>query len=1101
MIGSTIKVVVTAENGNTFPSDPTAKVKDVDLGVIEIESAKATKANEVTVTLANPVISSEVEISLAKGTNEISVDEKWNDAFDVVTLTADSNLSNGTYTVTLTDVDDETNTDSAEFEVEDRYVYEIIIDTDKALTDNDENKKSIAYAHYDVVDQYGESMRASTSIMWSGSADIKGDKATGKLTISKSNENDDWVYGEQIYITGVYAKTGLSTQKTLTVGTSQELNSLEIAGFLKKGTSTLITEEEGLPAGFGKDTYYLLFRALDQNGVELPIEAYDDNDITFSSKDVLVVKEISDLEPNGVTVEGVEYGAAFIQPGINVAKGGTTTVTAISNKTGVTDDIEIYVGLDTVVKSFKLLAPTVTVADGDTVEVPFVALDKNDNPITDFVTLAKQETFNTLSFTASEGELKLAEQNDGTAKLTWTDAEKYQGIAGWAQSQTTDGIARPISFTVVVVAGETDNELISVEDKRRPTGVIAVNADKVYTEGAPITFSAGASKAYSAYESFQFQDQYYQTIEGTDKDKVYGDSTGFFRYAAKDSTGFVSSDLKGYDFGVRVTYAGSENIKYTAGADGKTVRGDAQGHDGDTKTFDGFAKQAVILCDAYDDEWNAVNKPYNNDGTIEFTTGTAVQSAATGEGFKFDIVQVDPADGKTDQNYAKDWQSVSPAKFIGITVVDLSQVKSIAISDLGTLYVGEDGDVTGEGQIAASKLDTNNGPGSLGADEKTGFADDADKGLADAAEGTAYQKKVVLTGKYNGDTVTIPAKFYKVAGNKVTTTVEELGNNTIDKIVPYVKGGTDDGLSIQDLYDKSTAKGVSKLGEDTIKATIYNIYSADYEDAKLRTGKAITYNKLKDDATKTKATWTDATTASDATIDAVIGTDTIAAGTLIKEAKAKINQANTAITEFAETITGIANAEAIKTEVNQKANNNNVDALIADAGTKAGTTIFNTATTKVKLSDQKPVATTIDGLKASYTIAPTATKITNPILKSKIGVTGGDVVVKDQYGVTMAGATITYRASDLEEADSDYAENNFTVSSNDSENLSLEGAERANTFTLTLSSGAAEASTVVTVGADTLANITGDDNNYLDHLIGTGEGDGLLEDQRLAGLG
>ena len=938
--------------------------------------------------------------------------------------------------------------------------------------------------------------------MWSGSANIKGDKATGKLTISKSNPDDDWVYGEQIYVTGVYAKTGLSTQKTLTVGTSQELNSLEIAGFLKKGTSTLITEEEGLPAGFGKDTYYLLFRALDQNGVELPIAAYDDNDITFSSKDVLVVKEISDLEKNGITVEGVEYGAAFIQPGINVAKGGTTTVTAISNKTGVTDDIKIYVGLDTVVKSFKLLAPTGTVADGDPdVEIPFIALDKNDNPITDFVTLAKQETFNTLSFTASEGELKLAEQNDGTAKLTWTDAEKYQGIAGWAQSQTTDGIARPISFTVVVVAGETDNELISVEDKRRPTGVIAVNADKVYTEGAPITFSAEASKAYSAYESFQFQDQYYQTIKGTDKDKVYGDSTGFFRYAAAgtNSDNFVSSDLKGYDFGVRVTYAGSGNIEYDNtngdGVDETTVLGDTDFPPvADPVEYDGFAKQAVILCDGYDATWDGDTVNYT-DGSITFTTGTAVQSAATGEGFKFDIVQIDPNDNKTEWTYAKDWQSVSPAKFIGITVVDLSQVKSIAISDLGTLYVGKDGDVTGEGQIAAGKLDPENNAGSLGADEKTAFSAAATGGLV--ANGD-YQKPVELTGKYNGEKVTIPAKFYKVAGNKVTTTVEELGDNTIDKIVPYVKNDTDNGLSIQDLYDKSTAKGVSKLGEDTIKATIYNIYSADYEDAKLRTGKAITYNKLKKDAAETKADWTDATTASDATIDAVIGTDTIAAGTLIEEAENKIKAANTAIGEFANTITTIAHADDIKVMVNQR--KNNVNDLVDDAGTKAETTIFNTATTKVKLSDQKPVATTIDGLKASYTIAPTATEITNTILKSKIGVTGGNVVVKDQYGVTMAGAKITYRASDLEEADSDYAENNFTVSSNDSENLSLEGAERANTFTLTLSSGAAEASTVVTVGADTLANITGDDNNYLDWLIGNGE-DGLLEDQRLAGLG
>ena len=49
----------------------------------------------------------------------------------------------------------------------------------------------------------------------------------------------------------------------------------------------------------------------------------------------------------------------------------------------------------------------------------------------------------------------------------------------------------------------------------------------------------------------------------------------------------------------------------------------------------------------------------------------------------------------------------------------------------------------------------------------------------------------------------------------------------LDTILPYGEGDhPTSGLSIQDLYDKTTSEGVSKIAKDTIQASIYDLYTA-----------------------------------------------------------------------------------------------------------------------------------------------------------------------------------------------------------------------------------------------------------------------------------
>ena len=1002
--------------------------------------------------LANSVDDEDTLIEIYKGADEITIDDcEWSESLDIVTITTASNLSKGTYTVILSSIEDEEDADEADFEVTGRYVNEIVIDTEEALTDPDD--KTIAYAHYDVYDQYGESMRTSASITWAGSATITADKTTGKLKLEKTSAND-WVYGEKIYVTGVYAKTGISTQKTLSVGQGQALNSLEVAGFVKKGTDEIV---QTLPADFKAGTYYILFNGLDQQGTPIKVGTIQANDVTFVSDSPLVIESIvTPLKNGGLTVKGTEYEAAFVKPGIKVSDGGAVIITAIANKTGNKTEIPVLVGEDQVVASFTLSSPTVTVADGDTgVEIPFTALDQNGDEITDFVTLAKQETFNTISFQASEGDLKLAEQDNGTAKLVWSDDAAFQGVAGWTQPRATDGQTRPISLTVVVVGGGTDNEMFDVEDKRRPNAILAADIAEVYTEGDTITLSAAGNGAADSFKSFQFIDQYDQIIEGTDDDKVYGDSTGFFR---ANSANFVDQELKNYTFGVRLTYTGANAIVYNTGVNNTTVIDDIA---------DGvFSKQAVLL--------------YN--GTITFDTAQNIASASTGEGFKFEIVKTDSAanigDGKSG-----DWDTVSPTRYVETTVVDLSQVKSFAISDLNKFYVGASATFTGEGQIAATKLgDT---AGSLGNDDKTAFGA-ATGGLSQvpvdptnptAAETQAakYQQTVKVKGTYNGISVTIPAKFYKVVGSKVTT-AETLGANKVNATVD-----TATGLTIQDLYDRTSAKGVAKEATDTLKVTLYNIYGGATNGTNTT---AISYYDMKATTAAASAALIDADTAAGAA--KAVTLVTIPAGTMTQtQVIAAITTANGHLDDV---VTADASAHTTATaEITAMKTNT------ATITTDGFVVVYDTTSKDITISDQKPVATKISGLKDSYTLNPDNTKITNAVIVAKV-VTEPGVKVKDQYGVEIA-EDITYRATEIVESEDGYAAHNFAVAGNDSTTMEVtKGAERGDTFTLLLKAGGAEASTAVTVGADAEAYIDEAGNKWIPLR------NNYLEPQRLAGL-
>ncbi len=517
-------------NGKTVKATTTITVAD-DFAITDLT---ATSASTLVATLATPLTeTAKVEVTKAGITTPVSGEVKADGT--TLTFSATANLTAGTYTMTITDGDKNA---SKSVEVQNEYVKEIVITSTQALTDPSDKKK--AFIYYDVKNQYGESLRQSTSIEWSSSAKkITADKAAGKLTV-ESDQN--FVYGNQIYVTGVYTKTGVAVNKAVTVGMEQALNSVETVGFVDVNKPT--KKLDSLPKDFAKNTYYMIYATKDQDGNLL--DAANDNistsKVTFISDNILLVK-IDDKDEKTFTIDGVEYSAVAVEPGQYVDKGGEVNITAISNKTGTKSVKNYVVGAGVLLSSLAITGPSETVADGDkNVKLAYTAKDTAGNTVTNYESIVRST--NTLSLTVSEGTLTVKEENDGTAGLYWSDDSKYDG---WSESATADEVDRTVALTTVVVGGTSDNYLLSVSDKRKP---VAIKEIKSVNGGAnAIVTNDTQTIRFNNNDDVVYLDQYGKDMKATD-------AAAFFNYSYTNGFGKGTS----YAYGVKADFADNNDF-------------------------------------------------------------------------------------------------------------------------------------------------------------------------------------------------------------------------------------------------------------------------------------------------------------------------------------------------------------------------------------------------------------------------------------------------------------------------------------------------------------------------------------------------------------
>jgi hypothetical protein len=183
--------------------------------------------------------------------------------------------------------------------------------------------------------------------------------------------------------------------------------------------------------------------------------------------------------------------------------------------------------------------------------------------------------------------------------------------------------------------------------------------------------------------------------------------------------------------------------------------------------------------------------------------------------------------------------------------------------------------------------------------------------------------------------------------------------------------------------------------------------------------------------------------------------------------------------------------------------------VIIRAGINKTDETIETLSKGIKIADEAP---SIDSLtaKEAITLSPTQTTIkinVETLKKDDVA----DLQAKDQYGVDFEISKARIKVSSIVPNADGYAENNFKVSNNDSEKeVEIVGAERGDTFLLTVSVAGKSVEIKVTVGADANANIKDSTNNYLDILVNGGklldsetgkrEQEHYLEKQRKDGL-
>jgi len=618
--------------------------------------------------------------------------------------------------------------------------------------ENEDGEAKEAYVYYDVLDQYGNSLRTSTNIEWSTSApDLKDTRSEGKLTIESPDEA--FTYGQKIYVTGVYTKTGESVTKTVEVGPKQALDSVDVAGFVKRGTSEVV---ETLPEGFKESSYYMVYKVEDQNGNPMDVVDPVDNDaVTFVSDNVLLIKELStsDEDPDAeteLTIDGEEYNAISVTPGMNVSKGGEVTITAIANKTGNKSEFNTVVGEAQTLSSFKMLAPSGTIADGETVEIPFEAYDQEGNEITNFETLASQASFNELSFTASSGVIELQENNDGTAKLVYMDKEwdanagQYVPVIEWSDSEATDGIDRTVSLTSVVVGGDTDNQVLNIQDKARPESIKSVDMEDVLVEDGSDRISLS---------SFEFLDQYGRTMTNSAANISYNDGNlnsnhgnvydnGFFN--ASEAGVLQGTEFDGYEFVVSAEFSGDEGYLSNAAA-GADLTTDADV----TLSTD---KKVEISADS-----DLTDKVYDgSDFNLAANGAKDVQSARTGFSVNYEVAKYDETEDTNDDNNIDvyDSQALSTSESVSLSVVDITSVKGYTANDFNKFHAHsvKTGDATG--QIGEVELDTSSINDAL-TTTQADFGQPTAK--EDAEDGDKYNQSVYVEGTYNGKTVNVPS--------------------------------------------------------------------------------------------------------------------------------------------------------------------------------------------------------------------------------------------------------------------------------------------------------------------------------------------------------
>ena len=798
------------------PTDaPTETPSTVPTTLGNITELKATKATQLTATF-DSAVPADTKVEVTKGTAAVS--GKATIDGSTVVFDAAANLTTGKYTLTATLGEAKV---SADVDVKDSYVAEIKILGKEALTREFTTTTASggsvtlkqAFIYYDVLNQYGDSIRNSTSIDWTtsvGNEHKKIEKSLGRITVQA--EQAALTYGSLIYVTGVHTASGTVVNTSIPVGMSQEVNTIEFAGFINKDDRTKLVDS--LPVNFPNNKYLLAYRTFDQNGNPLEVTGTEvtDSKLTFMCDNVLLIDPSSfkdNVDYAGLcTVDGTEYSTVTINPGEQAGKGGEVNITAIANKTGQKTVKNYTVGSAGLLQSLSLDTPADVVADGDQwVKIPYTAKDTDGKSITNYETIVRSS--NALNLTASEGTLRIMEENDGTAGIYWSDVEDK---ATSFDSTATDNVDRSITLGTLVIGGDSNMMILPVSDARRP---VAIESIELYDEYENAIADALADKGEAIIKLIApwetkgvvYLDQYGKKLEnGKHKDILaayFGKKVKGYYHGIK-----VKSDNNGSN--LQLTVASNETEIKAAG-EKETVffytKSDGSPEDFNkafqiklTANMDVEGKKATITSAVIaDDKISAENRQQ------EILKRIKEQITELSTTLKFSIVECSETKTQTDVN---NWDNVDKEKNVVYKVVPVHQLSGYSITKLGKQEIKTHMSTYANFESAKSAAGSSVSGAAI-TDEATGDLTVASGKINPAKE--ALINAFSVTGKTkDGKTVIIPNSYYDVASGSAFA-IEKRGGQENDALLDEVEEGI---LYWKDLYDENTAKGTRR---DTIQ--------------------------------------------------------------------------------------------------------------------------------------------------------------------------------------------------------------------------------------------------------------------------------------------
>lgn len=374
-------------------------------GELAVDSVKAASANSFKVTFNKAVEdTSKVTFEVKRSTTPVTVTANWNEAKTEATLVASANLTEGSYTVAVKNDSKEIKTET--IAITQQKVAKIDITSTKLSVYRDKDGKETGYVTYKVYDQYNNditsSYLANNINFQTGVGDIT--KKDGVITITPKNIGS-LIQFANVVVTGYDTTSGVSVTATLATSTVVGTLSDFKLGELK----------ETLTLGDNSKVYYIPFTAYDMSGNET--KNFDlvykgliltDDKLSVTNPNILEAKVVHDpANAKNAAIE-VRVKADLNQ---NYIVDMPITIMAMTY-TGKNSSISTTVKKANRVDKFTMMAPSATIAEGDTnIEIPFEAYDQAGNKVTKVNDLKPYIVFN------EPTRLEFQEKADGSAKL------------------------------------------------------------------------------------------------------------------------------------------------------------------------------------------------------------------------------------------------------------------------------------------------------------------------------------------------------------------------------------------------------------------------------------------------------------------------------------------------------------------------------------------------------------------------------------------------------------------------------------------------------------------------------------------------------------